>query len=106
MSPIIYAAVWAATGILAAVLLPLLRHRRWAWVAPAGAGLVGLAVTTSDRWPGPTSAAGYGARLTPGRPAQGLLVAAGLSIAAPFAPAPRLQGGDALTTPLVGSAVG
>src|SRR5258707_653786 len=105
MSPIIYAAVWAATGILAAVLLPLLRHRRWAWVAPAGAGLVGLAVTTSDRWPGPTSAAGYGASLTLGRPAQGLLIVAGLSIAATFALAPRLQGGEVLTSALVGAAV-
>ncbi|HXA30530.1 MAG TPA: hypothetical protein VN193_17490 [Candidatus Angelobacter sp.] len=105
MSPVVYAAVWAACGVLAAVLLPLLRRRRLAFVAPALAGLLGLAVTVSDRWPGPTSAAGYGASLTLGHPAVGLLVAAGLSLAATFALAPRLEGGEVVAAAVTGAAV-
>jgi hypothetical protein len=105
MSPLVYAAVWAAAGILAAILLPRVRHRRWAWLAPAVAGLLGLAVTVSDRWPGPTSAAGFGASLTLGHPAVGLLVAAGLALAATFALAPRLEGGEVVAAAVTGAAV-
>src|SRR5258708_1381596 len=80
MSPIIYAAVWAATGILAAVLRPLLRHRRSAWVAPAGAGPVRLAVL-GVRW---IAASPGRAALATGRIAG--LGAAALLAAAAFVP--------------------
>jgi hypothetical protein len=103
MTPVVYAAVWAATGILAAAVLPLLRRRRLAWIAPAIAGLLGLLVTVSDRWPGPTSA-NFGASLSLGHPAVGLLIGAGLALAATLALAPRLEGGEVLAAAFVGAA--
>ena len=105
MTPVVYAAVWAATGILAAALLPLVRRRRLVWVAPAVAGLLGLLVTVADRWPGPTATAGYGASLTLGHPAVGLLIGAGVALAATFALAPRLEGGEVPAAATVGAAV-
>lgn len=105
MTPVIYAAVWAACGVLAAALLPLVRRRRLVWMAPLVAGLLGLLATVSDRWPGPTAAAGYGASLTLGHPAVGLLVAAGVALAATFALAPRLDGGEVVAAALAGAAV-
>src|SRR5437660_6435615 len=91
--------------MLAAALLPLLRRRRLVWVAPLVAGLLGLLATVSDRWPGPTAAAGYGASLTLGHPAVGLLVGAGVALAATFALAPRLEGGEVVAAAVTGAAV-
>ena len=105
MTPVVYAAVWAGCGLLAAILLPLFRRRRLFWLAPGVAGLSGLAVTVSNRWPGPTSAAGYGASLTLGHPAVGLLVGAGVALAATFALSPRLEGGEVVAASMCGAAV-
>lgn len=105
MTPVVYAGVWAACGFLAAALLPLVRRRRLVWLAPAVAGLLGLAASVSDSWPGPTSSAGYGASLTLGHPAVGLLVGAGLALAATFALAPRLEGGEVVAAAVAGAAV-
>jgi len=105
MTPVTYAAVWAACGVVAATVLPLLRRRRLACVAPLVAGLLGLLATVSDRWPGPGAAAGYGASLTLGHPGVGLLVAAGIALAATFALAPRLDGGEVVAAAVAGAAV-
>jgi hypothetical protein len=104
MRPIIYAAVWAGLGVLGVLLLPLLRRRRLAWIAPALAGLLALAVTVSDRWPGPTATSGYGASLVMGHPGIGLLAGAGVALAATLLLAPRLDGGEVLAACFVGSA--
>jgi hypothetical protein len=104
MSPIVYAGVWGGSGILAALLLRMLRRRRLVWIAPAVAGLLGLAVRVADHWPGPTSTAGYGASLVLGHPAIGLLAGAGLALAATMLLAPRLDGGEVVAAGFVGAA--
>ncbi len=105
MTPVVYAAVWAACGLLAAAVLPLVRRRRLVWVAPLVAGLLGLLASVSDHWPGPTATAGYGASLALGHPGAGLLVAAGVALAATFALAPRLDGGEVVAAAMTGAAV-
>jgi len=104
MSPIAYAGVWGGCGILAALLLRLLRRRRLVWIAPAVAGLLGLVAHVSDHWPGPTSTAGYGASLVLGHPAAGLLVGAGVALAATMLLSPRLDGGEVVAAGFVGAA--
>lgn len=104
MTPVAYAGVWGGCGILAAVLLRMLRRRRLTWLAPAVAGLLALAVRVSDHWPGPTSTAGYGASLVLGHPAVGLLAGAGVALAATLLLSPRLDGSEVVAAGLVGAA--
>lgn len=104
MTPVTYAAVWAGSGLLAAALLSMLRHRRLAWIAPAVAGLLALAVRVSDHWPGPTATGGFGASLTLGHAGIGLLAGAGVALAATMLLAPRLDGGEVVAAGFVGAA--
>jgi hypothetical protein len=104
VTPLLLAAVWSAGALAVALVEPLRRRRHAAWVVPALAGLCGLAVSTAARWPGPAASERYGASLALGRPAVGLLVAAGLALALTVALAPRLDGGEVLTACSVGAA--
>jgi len=104
VSPVTYAAVWAGTGILATVLLPAVHRRRLVWLAPLLSGLLALAVSVAERWPGPNATAGFGASLVIGHPAIGLLAVAGISLAATLLLAPRLDGGEGLVIGFVGAA--
>ena len=103
MTPLLLAAVWAGGGVAAALVAPL-RRRGLAWTVPAIAGACALAVSTAVPWPGPAASARYGATLALGRPAVGLLVAAGIALALTLALAPRLDGGEVLTACAAGAA--
>jgi hypothetical protein len=104
MTPLLLAAVWGGGALAVALIGPLRRWRRTAWVVPALAGLCGLVVSTAAPWPGPAASDRYGATLALGRPGAGLLVAAGLALALTLALAPRLDGGEVLTACSVGAA--
>lgn len=104
MTPIAYAGVWGGCGLLASILLPLLRRRRLAWLAPLVAGLLALVVAVADHWPGPAATGGYGASMVIGHPGIGLLAGAGVALAATFLLAPRLDGGEVLAAGFVGAA--
>src|SRR4029077_11368069 len=96
VNPLLLAATWIGAGVLAVLILPAFRRRRLAWLAPAAAGLAGLATASVGTWPGPAGSSAYGADLALGRPGLGLLVAGGLALAATLALAPRLDGGEVL----------
>ena len=104
MSPVVYAGAWGGTALIAAGLLRMLRRRRLVWLAPIAAGLLGLAVHTSERWPGPTSTGGYGASLVLGHAGMGLLVGAGVALAATLLLSPRIDGGEVVAAGFVGAA--
>lgn len=105
MNPLLLAGIWIAVGVAAMVLLPPLRRRRLAWVAPAAAGLAGLATASVGAWPGPAGSSGFGATAALGRPGLGLLVAGGIALAGTMALAPRLDGGEVLPACIAAAAV-
>jgi len=104
MSPVALAGIWSGSGILAGLVLPLLRRRRLAWGAPVAAGLLVLLVSSHVPWPGPGTSAAYGGTLVLGRPGLGLLLLAGLALGVTLALAPVLDGGEVLTAGVVGGA--
>lgn len=102
MTPAQLAAVWIGTGVAAAVVGRW--WRRAVWSLPLLPTAATLGVIPASSWPGPAAAAGYGASLVLGRPGAGLLLLAGTSVATAFLLAPRLDGGEVLTTAVVAAA--
>jgi len=105
VSALALALVWIGAGVLAAALLPRLRLRRAAGLAPLAAGLSALAATRSEAWPGPLASVGYGGHLELGRIGLGLIVAGGVALSVSLSLAPYLDGGEVLPACLVGAAV-
>jgi hypothetical protein len=99
-----FAAVWLLLGLATALVLPVLRRRRLGWLAPAGAGLAGLAATSTGGWPGPAATTAFGASLNLSRPGLGLLVVGGVALGVSMMLAPRIQGGEVLSIGVIGAA--
>jgi hypothetical protein len=104
MSPFALAAIWLATGLAAAVVLPPLRRRRLGWIAPAAAGVCGLGAASTGGWPGPAATTAFGASLNLGRPGLGLLVVGGIALGVAMLLAPRIDGGEVLSAGVIGAA--
>ncbi|MFN2452519.1 MAG: hypothetical protein ABR541_09220 [Candidatus Dormibacteria bacterium] len=105
MTPLGVAGVWLVSGIGSALLLPRVRRRRLAWVVPALAAASALLVGSTSAWSGRAGSGETVSALTLGRPAIGLLAAAGLAVAAALALSPVLDGGEVLCLGMVGAAV-
>jgi len=95
------AALWAGAGVAVTVLVRLLRLRRFGGLLPAALGAGSLAVVSSPISAGPF--AGGGAELS--RAGLGLLVAAGLAIAAAHLLDSVSDGLEPLVTGVAGGAV-